>query len=162
MDRIDEFRKLLKSLIAYQLIRGNNKPLPKENEFGVLTTIGEDELITNRDKLVEGKEIAHRSTIALIQFDFYSDNQLKAKQMAQDMIDMLTFKSRNMLLNKGYGIKDDVVSLQDRTFINNVEYIYRYGFDINIAFTRTIEREPATRIDTINIKANNEDIEIGG
>ena len=162
MDKIEEFRKLIVTLVDYQIIRGSNTSLPKENDFGVLRIIAEDELITNRTLYHEGKEVAHRGTIALIQLDFYSNNQLKAKMMAQDMSDILTFKSRNMLLNKGFGIKDDIVSLQERTLIENVEYVYRYGFDINIAFTRTIEREPAPRIEHIEAIANDEDIEIGG
>ena len=159
VNKNEVLRKLFASWVEYQVIRGNNSSIPDEPDFAVFRPLPAETVTINDIRAVEDKEYSSRLVMGAFQLDFYSNKQVKAEEMAHSMAEKIIFNKRNDLVRAGFGVSDYQIEVDDRTFIENSEFIYRYGFDIKINYRVITEREN-TPIEHINIQIGDESKEI--
>ena len=129
-------RKLLASFVNFQVIRDNyvaKKPI----ECGVMHTISLNKSAYSAYRTVETtdtqiKEKALRLVIAYLQFDFYAPTQVRAEEMASELLEVIVFKKRHDLVRNGFGLSDDEIEINDLTFLEGNQYIYRFSFDVEM------------------------------
>ena len=158
VNKNEVLRKLFASWVDYQVIRGNSSSIPEETDFAVFRPLPA-ETVTTDIRVIEDKEYSSRLVMGAFQLDFYSDKQVKAEEMAHSMAEKIIFSKRNDLVRAGFGVSDYQIEVDDRTLIENSEFIYRYGFDIKINYRVITEREN-TPIKHINIQIGDENKEI--
>lgn len=159
VNKNEVLRKLFASWVDYQVIRGNSSSIPTEPDFAVFRPLPAETVTTNDIRVIDDKEYSSRLVMGAFQLDFYSDKQVKADKMAHSMAEKIIFSKRNELVRAGFGVSDYQIEVNDRTFIENSEFIYRYGFDIRINYRVITEREN-TPIEHINIQIGDESKEI--
>ena len=159
VNKNEVLRKLFASWVEYQVIRGNNSSIPDEPDFAVFRPLPAQTVTITDIRAVEDKEYSSRLVMGAFQLDFYSNKQVKAEEMAHSMAEKIIFNKRNDLVRAGFGVSDYQIEVDDRTFIENSEFIYRYGFDIKINYRVITEREN-TPIEHINIQIGDESKEI--
>ena len=159
VNKNEVLRKLLASWVDYQVIRGNSSSIPDEPDFAVFRSLPAETVTTNDIRVIEDKEYSSRLIMGAFQLDFYSDSQVKAEEMAHGMVEKIIFSKRNDLVRAGFGVSDYQIEVDDRTFIENSEFIYRYGFDVKINY-RTITERENTPIEHIDITIGDENKEI--
>ena len=153
------FRKLIASWVDYQVIRGNNTAVPDESDFAVLRVLPAERQTANNIRTFDNKEYSSMSVYIVYQLDFYSNNQIKAEDMASNMAERLIFINRNDLIRAGFGLSDYQIDVEDRSLIENSEFIYRYGFDVNVNY-KVINERDNTPIQHVNIIIGDENKEI--
>ena len=137
----EKLRKLLASFVNFQVIRDNyvaKKPI----ECAVMHTISLNKsayrTVETTDTQI--KEKALRLVIAYLQFDFYAPTQLRAEEMASELLEVIVFKKRHDLVRNGFGLSDDEIEIKDLTFLESSQYIYRFSFDVEMNWRESIER----------------------
>lgn len=152
MNKSEQLRELLSTFVDYQVIRANTnatipfpccvfRSLPATK--GTLSKVRQ--IDTNNGKIIQQ---ASQISEAIYQLDFYSTNQLEAELMAHNFLNLIIFNKRFELVRLGFGISSEFVNIEDRTFIENSKFIYRFGFDIEISSKEVITRE-MNRIESI-------------
>lgn len=146
MSRNEKLRLLLAEYVDFQVIRDNQMAEVPEKEYAVMHTISLNKSAYSnyreKEKTVDYIiEEAARRVEAYFQLDFYADTQLRAEEMAENMLEIILFKKRHDLIRNKFGVSEDDVEISDRTFLEDKQYIYRFGFDININWREIKERK---------------------
>ena len=145
MSKNEDLRLLLASLVDYQVIRDDHiAEIPVE--CAVMHTISLNKTVYSGYREIEKTneyttEQTARRVEAYLQFDFYASTQARAEEMANNMLDVIFFKNRHDLVRKKFGLSDDNVEVVDRTFLEGSQYIYRFGFDINMNWREISQRK---------------------
>lgn len=145
MSKNEDLRLLLASLVDYQVIRDDHiAEIP--GECAVMHTISLNKTAYSGYREIEKTnehitEQTARRVEAYLQFDFYAPTQARAEEMANNMLDVIFFKNRHDLVRKKFGLSDDNVEVVDRTFLEGSQYIYRFGFDINMNWREISQRK---------------------
>ena len=63
------------------------------------------------------------------------------------------------MIRAGFGLSDYQIDVEDRSLIENSEFIYRYGFDVNVNY-KVINERDNTPIQHVNIIIGDENKEI--
>ena len=137
-------RKLLASFVNFQVIR-DDYVAKKPKECAVMHTISLNKSAYSAYRTVETtdtqiKEKALRLVVAYLQFDFYAPTQARAEEMASELLEVIVFKKRHDIVRNGFGLTSDNIEITDRTFIEGSQYIYRFGFDLQINWRELSER----------------------
>ena len=48
------------------------------------------------------------------------------------MVDIILFKNRHDFVRNGFGLTSDNIEITDRTFLEGSQYVYRFGFDLQM------------------------------
>ena len=120
----------------YQVIRDDFvAKIP--SECAVMHTISLTKNAYSGSRIIEKtddyiKEQTARLVEAYFQLDFYATTQKKAEEMAQAMADIILFKNRYDFVRNGFGLTSDNIEITDRTFLEGSQYVYRFGFDLQM------------------------------
>lgn len=146
MSKNEKLRLLLAGYVDFQLIKNNQMSEMPDNEYGVMSIISLNKSSYSNYRVKERTtdyiiEEAARRVNAYLQFDFYAPTQDRAEEMANEMLEIILFKNRHDLIRNKYGLAEDEVEISDRTFLEDKQYVYRFGFDININWREITERK---------------------
>lgn len=128
----------------YQVIRDDFvAKIP--SECAVMHTISLTKNAYSGSRIIEKtddyiKEQTARLVEAYFQLDFYATTQKKAEEMAQAMADIILFKNRYDFVRNGFGLTSDNIEITDRTFLEGSQYVYRFGFDLQMNWRELSER----------------------
>lgn len=120
----------------YQVIR-DDFVAKRPTECAVMHTISLTKNAYSGFRIIEKtddyiKEQTARLVEAYFQLDFYATTQKKAEEMAQTMADIILFKNRHDFVRNGFGLTSDNIEITDRTFLEGSQYVYRFGFDLQM------------------------------
>ena len=137
-------RKLLASFVDFQIIRDDHMA-KKPSECAVMHTISLTKNAYSGSRIIEKtdnfiKEQTARLVEAYFQLDFYAATQKRAEEMAQAMADTILFKNRHDFVRNGFGLTSDNIEITDRTFLEGSQYVYRFGFDLQMNWRELSER----------------------
>lgn len=144
MNKNEKLRLLMAKFADYQVIRDDFvAKIP--SECAVMHTISLTKNAYSGSRIIEKtddyiKEQTARLVEAYFQLDFYATTQKKAEEMAQAMADIILFKNRYDFVRNGFGLTSDNIEITDRTFLEGSQYVYRFGFDLQMNW-----RELSTR-----------------
>ena len=136
MNKNEKLRLLMAKFADYQVIRDDFvAKLP--SECAVMHTISLTKNAYSGSRIIEKtddyiKEQTARLVEAYFQLDFYATTQKKAEEMAQAMADIILFKNRYDFVRNGFGLTSDNIEITDRTFLEGSQYVYRFGFDLQM------------------------------
>ena len=140
----EKLRKLLASFVDFQIIRDDHMA-KKPSECAVMHTISLTKNAYSGSRIIEKtdnfiKEQTARLVEAYFQLDFYAATQKRAEEMAQAMADTILFKNRHDFVRNGFGLTSDNIEITDRTFLEGSQYVYRFGFDLQMNWRELSER----------------------
>nr|DAM75649.1 MAG TPA: hypothetical protein [Caudoviricetes sp.] len=136
MNKNEKLRLLMAKFADYQVIRDDFvAKIP--SECAVMHTISLTKNAYSGSRIIEKtddyiKEQTARLVEAYFQLDFYATTQKKAEEMAQAMADIILFKNRYDFVRNGFGLTSDNIEITDRTFLEGSQYVYRFGFDLQM------------------------------
>ena len=141
----EQLRKLLASFVDFQIIR-DDYIAKKPNEFAIMHTIsltknsisGSRIIRNDEEKIIEQTS---RLVSAYFQIDCIARTQARSEEMANKLYDVIVFKKRHELIRNGFGLQSESIQIADRTFLEGSQYIYRFGFDVEISWREISERE---------------------
>ena len=141
----EQLRKLLASFVDFQIIR-DDYIAKKPNEFAIMHTIsltknsisGSRVIKNDEEKIIEQTS---RLVSAYFQIDCIARTQARSEEMANKLYDVIVFGKRDELIRNGFGLQSESIQIADRTFLEGSQYIYRFGFDIEINWREISERE---------------------
>ena len=144
MNKNEKLRLLMASFVDFQVIR-DDFVAKKPAECAVMHTISLSKNAYSGVRVIEKtdeyvKEQTARLVEAYFQLDFYAATHKRAEEMAQSMLDVILFKNKYDFVRNGYGLTDDEIEVSDRTFIEGSQYIYRFGFDLQMNWRELSER----------------------
>lgn len=94
------------------------------------------------------------------QFDSFGNTDLEAREIAEKLRDLITYKMRySDLISNNIGIANEDISIKCLNEKNDKEYIFRYSFDLTLESEITLERI-AELAETIELNANEKKYEI--
>ena len=157
LNRFEEFRQFLNSLVNYQVILSNHTAKPPY-PCAILSIVNTDVSVFNTPRITDNVQKTLLSIVALLQFDFYAKDQTEAQQMCIDMINKLIYTNRIDLIRQGFGLKERGIDFQDLTFVENSKYIYRFSFDANITWNEEVTRDINT-IGSVDVNYENKEFE---
>ena len=141
----EQLRKLLASFVDFQIIR-DDYIAKKPNEFAIMHTISLTKnsisgrrIISNDEEKIT--EQTSRLVSAYFQIDCIAMTQARSEEMANKLYDVIVFGKRDELIRNGFGLQSESIQIADRTFLEGSQYIYRFGFDIEINWREISERE---------------------
>lgn len=141
----EQLRKLLASFVDFQIIR-DDYIAKKPNEFAIMHTIsltknsisGSRVIKNDEEKIIEQTS---RLVSAYFQIDCIAMTQARSEEMANKLYDVIVFGKRDELIRNGFGLQSESIQIADRTFLEGSQYIYRFGFDVEISWREISERE---------------------
>ena len=136
MNKNEKLRLLMAKFAGYQVIR-DDFVAKRPSECAVMHTISLTKNAYSGSRIIEKtddyiKEQTARLVEAYFQLDFYATTQKKAEEMAQTMADIILFKNRHDFVRNGFGLTSDNIEITDRTFLEGSQYVYRFGFDLQM------------------------------
>lgn len=157
LNRFEEFRQFLNTLVNYQIILPNSTAKPPY-PCAILSIVNTDISVFNTPHVADDVQKTLLSVVALLQFDFYAKDQTEGQQMCTDMINKLIYINRKDLIRRGFGLKEISIDFQDLTFVENSKYIYRFSFDVNITWNEEVTRN-VTTVESIDVNYENKEFE---
>ena len=144
MNKNEKLRLLMAKFADYQVIR-DDFVAKRPSECAVMHTISLTKNAYSGFRIIEKtdnyiKEQTARLVEAYFQLDFYANTQKRAEEMAQTMADIIIFKNRHDFVRNGFGLTSDDIEISDRTFLESSQYIYRFGFDLQMNWRELSER----------------------
>ena len=128
MNKNEKLRLLMAKFADYQVIR-DDFVAKRPSECAVMHTISLTKNAYSGSRIIEKtdnhiKEQTARLVEAYFQLDFYANTQKRAEEMAQAMADLTS----------------NDIEITDRTFLEGSQYIYRFGFDLQMNWRELSER----------------------
>lgn len=144
MNKNEKLRLLMAKFVDFQVIR-DDFVAKRPTECAVMHTISLTKNAYSGSRIIEKtdnyiKEQTARLVEAYFQLDFYANTQKRAEEMAQTMADTILFKNRHDFVRNGFGLTSDDIEISDRTFLEGSQYIYRFGFDLQMNWRELSER----------------------
>lgn len=141
----EQLRKLLASFVDFQIIR-DDYIAKKPDEFAIMHTISLTKNSISGSRVIKNDEEkiteqTSRLVSAYFQIDCIARTQARSEEMASKLYDVIVFEKRSELIKNGFGLQSESIQISDRTFLEGSQYIYRFGFDVEISWREISERE---------------------